>query len=115
MTKYRAWINQTWLDNLGLEMPTTPEELYTVLKAFKEQDANGNGDPGDVDVEYLGDDLRPAVDEISPAVFNLQSALLALSLDGADLVDGVEHDDGHWHVGQADGHALVGPDAAGLQ
>ena len=21
MTKYRAWINQTWLDNLGLEMP----------------------------------------------------------------------------------------------
>ena len=35
--------------------------------------------------------------------------------DGADLVDGVEHDDGHRHVGQADGHALVGPDAAGLQ
>lgn len=41
------FINQTWLDNLGLEMPTTTDEWYTVLKAFKEQDANGNGDPND--------------------------------------------------------------------
>jgi len=40
-------INKVWLDNLGLEVPTTIEELYTVLKAFKEQDANGNGDPND--------------------------------------------------------------------
>lgn len=43
----RCWINDTWLDNLGLEKPTTPEEFYNVLKAFKEQDANGNGDPND--------------------------------------------------------------------
>ena len=42
-TKYRGWINQAWLDKLNLEMPTTPEELYYVLKAFKEQDPNGNG------------------------------------------------------------------------
>lgn len=40
-------INKTWLDNLNLEVPTTLDELYTVLKAFKEQDANGNGDPND--------------------------------------------------------------------
>ena len=52
-TKYRAWINQKWLTNLGLQMPTTPEELYTVLKAFKEQDANGNGDPND-EIPMLG-------------------------------------------------------------
>jgi len=50
---YRAFINQTWLDNLGLKMPTTTEELYTVLKAFKEQDANGNGDPND-EIPALG-------------------------------------------------------------
>ncbi|WP_136519924.1 extracellular solute-binding protein [Cellulomonas telluris] len=43
----RQYINQQWLDNLGLEMPTTWDELYDVLVAFKEQDANGNGDPGD--------------------------------------------------------------------
>lgn len=39
----KMWINTTWLDNLGLEMPTTTEEYYQVLKAFKEQDPNGNG------------------------------------------------------------------------
>ena len=41
--KYKIWINKVWLDNLKLEIPTTTEELYTVLKAFKEQDPNGNG------------------------------------------------------------------------
>lgn len=39
----RAWINKTWLDKLGLEIPTTTAEFKEVLKAFKEQDPNGNG------------------------------------------------------------------------
>lgn len=43
----KLWINTYWLDNVGMEMPTTTEEFYNVLKAFKEQDANGNGDPND--------------------------------------------------------------------
>ena len=43
----KLWINTQWLDNLGLDMPTTTEEFYEVMKAFKEQDANGNGDPND--------------------------------------------------------------------
>ena len=43
----KMWINQTWLDRLGLEMPTNTDEFYEVMKAFKEQDANGNGDPND--------------------------------------------------------------------
>lgn len=37
-----SWINKKWLDKLGLEMPTTMDEFYQVLKAFKEQDPNGN-------------------------------------------------------------------------
>ena len=41
------WINKKWMDNLGLEEPKSLDELYNVLKAFKEQDANGNGDPDD--------------------------------------------------------------------
>ncbi|MDL2294259.1 extracellular solute-binding protein [Ruminococcaceae bacterium OttesenSCG-928-D13] len=40
-------INQKWLDNLDLEMPETLEDFENVLRAFKEQDANGNGDAGD--------------------------------------------------------------------
>ncbi len=43
----KLWINTEWLNNLGLEMPTTTDEFYAVMKAFKEQDANGNGDPND--------------------------------------------------------------------
>ncbi len=43
----KFYINVKWLENLNLEMPTTTDELYEVLKAFKEQDANGNGDPND--------------------------------------------------------------------
>lgn len=39
------WIDTSWLENVGMEMPTTTDELYEVLKAFKEQDANGDGDP----------------------------------------------------------------------
>ena len=41
------WLNKKWLDNLSLEEPKSMDDLYEVLKAFKEQDANGNGDPED--------------------------------------------------------------------
>ncbi len=47
LTNQQMYINEKWLDRLGLEMPTTIDEFYDVLKAFKEQDANGNGDPND--------------------------------------------------------------------
>ena len=36
-------MNTKWLENLNLEVPTTTDELYDVLKAFKEQDPNQNG------------------------------------------------------------------------
>lgn len=37
------WIRQDWLDNLGLEAPTTIEELEKVMDAFVNQDPDGNG------------------------------------------------------------------------
>ncbi|MDQ0063456.1 extracellular solute-binding protein [Paenibacillus harenae] len=39
----KFWMNKEWLDKVGLPVPKTTDELYTVLKAFKEQDPNGNG------------------------------------------------------------------------
>lgn len=39
----RAWINQEWLDAVGMDMPKTTEEFEAVLQAFKDQDPNGNG------------------------------------------------------------------------
>lgn len=37
------WIRQDWLNVLGLEMPTTVDELHDVLYAFRNDDPNGNG------------------------------------------------------------------------
>lgn len=37
------WLYRPWLEAVGKEAPTTTDELYEVLKAFKEQDPNGNG------------------------------------------------------------------------
>ena len=41
--QFQVFINQTWLTNLGLEMPTNIDELETVLRAFRDKDPNGNG------------------------------------------------------------------------
>ncbi|MFC5402669.1 extracellular solute-binding protein [Cohnella soli] len=46
-------INQKWLDKLHLQMPTTTDELYQVLKAFKEQDPNGNGKKDEIPLGFL--------------------------------------------------------------
>lgn len=39
----RIWIDKTWLNKLGLQMPKTTDDFYNVLKAFREKDPNGNG------------------------------------------------------------------------
>lgn len=43
----KMWINLTWLDNLSLAIPTTIDEFENMLIAFRDEDANGNGDPND--------------------------------------------------------------------
>jgi len=48
-------INKAWLDQLGLKVPTNIDELYTVLKAFKEQDPNNNGKQDEIPVSNSGD------------------------------------------------------------
>lgn len=47
------FINQIWLDKLGLQAPETTDELYEVLKAFKEKDPNGNGKADEIPLSYL--------------------------------------------------------------
>lgn len=42
---YAFIIRKDWLDRLGLEAPTTIDEWVTVLEAFRDEDANGDGDP----------------------------------------------------------------------
>lgn len=56
------FINKQWLDNLGLEIPETMEEFEAVLRAFKENDPNGNGQADEIPLELvLKDDSSCAV------------------------------------------------------
>lgn len=45
-----VFINKEWLETLNLSVPTTVDELYTVLKAFKEKDPNGNGEQDEIPI-----------------------------------------------------------------
>lgn len=47
-------INKTWLDKLGLPMPTTWDELEKTLQAFKTRDPNGNGKADEIPMNIRG-------------------------------------------------------------
>lgn len=42
-SRWAVIVNQKWLDTLGVEMPTTPDELYEVAKLIATEDPDGNG------------------------------------------------------------------------
>ena len=39
----KMWLNTKWLNELNLPTPVTTEDFYNTMVAFREQDANGNG------------------------------------------------------------------------
>jgi hypothetical protein len=84
---YKMFINQKWIDNInenyggynGKLLPNaedihTIEEYYTVLKAFKELDANDNGNPDDeipvtsTSMKYLKNFILAAYGYVSPGI-----------------------------------------------
>jgi putative aldouronate transport system substrate-binding protein len=46
-------INTDWLDAVGMDVPTTTDELYEVLSAFKTEDPNGNGEADEIPLTGL--------------------------------------------------------------
>ncbi len=48
------WINQTWLDALGLETPTDAAGLREVLEAFRTRDPNRNGQRDEIPLTFNG-------------------------------------------------------------
>ena len=46
-------IRKDWIDKLGLEIPKTADELYDLIKAFQDMDANGNGKKDEIIDVYL--------------------------------------------------------------
>ncbi|OON95711.1 MAG: hypothetical protein ATN31_10575 [Candidatus Epulonipiscioides saccharophilum] len=51
-------IRKDWLEALDLEMPTTTDELYNVLKAFKTQDPNGNGKADEIPLSFCQENAQ---------------------------------------------------------
>jgi putative aldouronate transport system substrate-binding protein len=54
----KMWVYKPWMEQLGIAMPETTEDFYQMLKAFKQNDPNGNG----------------AMDEIPLAATNVMSS-----------------------------------------
>ncbi len=44
----KIYLRQDWMDKLNLEMPTNTEELREVLRAFVNEDPNGNGEKDEI-------------------------------------------------------------------
>ena len=55
-TNGHFFINKTWLDRLGLPVPSTVEELTGVLRRFRQEDFNGNGQQDEIPLEFTFDD-----------------------------------------------------------
>ena len=48
----KAWINKQWLENVGRELPSTIDDLYNVLKDFKDKDANKNNSADEIPLTF---------------------------------------------------------------
>jgi putative aldouronate transport system substrate-binding protein len=58
----KMWVYKPWLDKLNLKVPTTTEEFYQMLKAFKEKDPNGNGKADEIPLVGAVNGNRTAID-----------------------------------------------------
>ena len=71
------YINQKWLDAVGMKAPTTVDELVAVCKAFKEKDPNGNGEADEIPMldastnPEIRNWLFNAFVEYNPGAFNV--------------------------------------------
>jgi putative aldouronate transport system substrate-binding protein len=53
LTQGIHYLYKPWMDKLGLTMPTTTDEYEAVLKAFYEQDPNGNGIQDEIPFSFV--------------------------------------------------------------
>jgi len=70
VTWWGLMMRQDWLDNVGMEAPTTIDEWYDVLTAFKEGDPNGNGE-----MDELPFDAGSAGHQLFMPAFGFQSGV----------------------------------------
>lgn len=75
-----GFINKTWLDKLGLKVPTNTTELVNVCRAFLTKDPNGNGEQDEIPmlggVERFRTYLLNAFVEVDTDLFNVKNGKL---------------------------------------
>lgn len=82
-------INKSWLDKLGLDMPTTVDEFHDVLLAFKTGDPNGNGIADEIPLTFC--QVDPAYPTLSgKGGFTILMASFGVPIEPfyMDVVDG---------------------------
>lgn len=100
MYSQKMWINKAWLDKLGLPIPTTTDEFYTALKAFKEKDPNGNGKADEIPLSGAQNSWHANVDgflmnafiyDNSENYFTLQDGKVDLAANKQEWRQGLEY------------------------
>jgi len=90
-TKNNLFIRKDWLDKLGMEIPTTTDELYEVLKAFKDNNPDGRDDIIPYFSVTIGEETADRVDVLSTSFmtsimddteFNIKSVFPVYSDEG---------------------------------
>jgi len=54
----RCWVNEEWLDALGLEVPQTLDDFYDTMVAFRDNDPNGNNIQDEIPISFWPGDLN---------------------------------------------------------
>lgn len=83
----KMWINKEWLNNLNLPMPTTTDELYTTLLAFKDNDPNGNGEKDEIALSGCTDgwNSNPINFLMCSFIYSTDSSVLTLNNGKVDI------------------------------
>lgn len=87
LTAHRnLWINKTWLDNLGLQIPTTTSELLDVLRAFRDMDADKDGNANN-EIPYAVEDSGAGHTARPDIISGLFGVYRNFGYDNVQLVD----------------------------
>jgi putative aldouronate transport system substrate-binding protein len=83
----KMWVNKEFLKNVNMKIPTTIDEFHAMLTAFKNQDANGNGDPND-EIPLMGaiDNYGSRIDTFLMSAYVYDDGENRLYIDNGKIV-----------------------------
>jgi putative aldouronate transport system substrate-binding protein len=92
------YINTKWLAKLNLQKPTTTEEFYNVLLAFRDGDPNGNGKKDEIPAmgnrEFYGDTTKILMNSFiyySDYMMNVDNGVVSAPFIQDDFKEGVKY------------------------